>query len=145
MNPFLDTDGIIRVGGRLKRNESINYDHKHPAILPSGEHIVDLLIREEHEKLLHAGNQATLCSLRLKFWILNGRNSVKKVIHGCVRCFKFKAKPTTQIMADLPSVRSTPSRPFLFTGLDFAGPIQIKETRLRKPRIFKGYICIFVV
>lgn len=34
LTPFLDSDGIIRVGGRLK-NAHIPFDQKYPIVLPS--------------------------------------------------------------------------------------------------------------
>lgn len=42
LNPFLDTNGILRVGGRLK-HASIPYESKHPALLP-GKHAFTILI-----------------------------------------------------------------------------------------------------
>jgi len=47
-------------------------------------------------------------------------------------------------MADLPSVCVTQALPFVNTGCDYAGPIFLKEAKVRKPRISKGYICLFV-
>lgn len=38
----------------------------------------------------------------------------------------------------------TASRPFQVVGVDFAGPIQVKNSRVRRAIITKGYICIFV-
>ncbi|XP_041450363.1 uncharacterized protein LOC121404628 [Drosophila obscura] len=47
-------------------------------------------------------------------------------------------------MADLPSIRITQALPFVNTGCDYAGPILLKDGKGRKPRISKGYICLFV-
>jgi len=47
-------------------------------------------------------------------------------------------------MADLPSVRVIQALPFVNTGCDYAGPIFLKDAKVRKPRISKGYICLFV-
>jgi len=47
-------------------------------------------------------------------------------------------------MADLPSVRITEDLPFVNTGCDYAGPIFLKDAKVRKPRISKGYMCLFV-
>ena len=33
---------------------------------------------------------------------------------------------------------------FTVTGLDFAGPIQIKQGYSRKPVIIKAYVCVFI-
>ncbi|XP_037824460.1 uncharacterized protein LOC119612685, partial [Lucilia sericata] len=47
-------------------------------------------------------------------------------------------------MAALPSERSEISRPFTHTGLDFAGPFDIKSYSGRGFRMTKGYVCVFV-
>ena len=46
LSPFLDEDGIMRVGGRLGKSKTIPYDHKHPIIMPSpDEEVTQALIR----------------------------------------------------------------------------------------------------
>lgn len=47
-------------------------------------------------------------------------------------------------MADLPSCRVTPSIPFSVVGLDYAGPISIKQSKIRSSITTKGYISLFV-
>ncbi len=44
----------------------------------------------------------------------------------------------------LPAVRTTPASPFTSTGLDFAGPVQIRQGYTRRPVMLKAYVCIFV-
>lgn len=63
---FVDEEGLLRVGGRLK-NASVPFNQKHPVIIPYKDHVTYLIIQREHENLLHAGLQATLAYLRLKF------------------------------------------------------------------------------
>jgi hypothetical protein len=66
--PFLDKHGMLRVGGRLK-NSLLPYENWHQVILPSRHHLTELIIRTEHQRLLHAGPQYLLASLRQKYWI----------------------------------------------------------------------------
>ncbi|XP_043062956.1 uncharacterized protein LOC120321436 isoform X2 [Drosophila yakuba] len=47
-------------------------------------------------------------------------------------------------MGKLPQSRATYSRPFTHTGLDFAGPFDVKSYSGRACRITKGYVCVFV-
>jgi hypothetical protein len=48
LSPILDSEGIIRVGGRLHKS-ALPYEVKHPAILPKNHHVVMLIIRHYHE------------------------------------------------------------------------------------------------
>ena len=47
-------------------------------------------------------------------------------------------------MAALPPERTTLDRPFTTTGVDFAGPFDIKSFTGRACKLTKGYVCIFV-
>ncbi|XP_058808897.1 uncharacterized protein LOC131674316 [Phymastichus coffea] len=42
--PFIGTDKLIRVGGRLNKSQ-LPYDQKHPILLPSNHHVTQLIIR----------------------------------------------------------------------------------------------------
>ncbi|XP_039435277.1 uncharacterized protein LOC120417340 [Culex pipiens pallens] len=55
-----------------------------------------------------------------------------------------KAKPATQLMGSLPSVRTNPARPFVHCGVDFAGPILVRTSNLRTAKTVKGYVVVFV-
>ncbi|XP_043263201.1 uncharacterized protein LOC122403641 [Colletes gigas] len=142
LNPFLDETGLIRVGGRLKEAQ-LPFNQRHPVILPSKHHLTKLLVAHEHLRLLHAGCQATLSSLRRRYWPLSGKILIKNTIRNCVRCFR--TKPVTQeyLMGNLPAVRIIPTRPFSVCGVDYAGPVFIKE-KIRTRVTSKAYLCIFV-
>lgn len=144
LNPFLDDNKIIRVGGRI-HNADIPFEHSHPIILPSKEHVTSIIILQYHLKLLHSGIQNTLFNIRLKYWPLRGRAEVKKVIHRCIRCIRFgKAKTCEQQMSYLPHPRVNIFRPFTHVGVDFSGAILIRVSIGRSSRYVKGYICLFI-
>ncbi|XP_049869459.1 uncharacterized protein LOC126369201 isoform X2 [Pectinophora gossypiella] len=143
LSPFLDKNGLLRVGGRLE-NSQLPFTQKHPLILVKGSHITKLLIWKEHETLLHAGPKLLLASLNNKFWLINAVREIKHVIHKCIKCFKLKAKAASQLMGSLPAERVTVARPFEKVGIDYAGPFNIKLHRVRKPLILKAYVLIFV-
>ncbi|KAH0821592.1 hypothetical protein GEV33_001199 [Tenebrio molitor] len=53
-------------------------------------------------------------------------------------------KRVTQMMGDLPACRLESNRPFLISGVDYLGPILIKESTGRGKRNVKAYVSIFV-
>jgi len=54
LHSFLDSFGILRVGGRFKHS-SLSYEQKHQIILPEKHYITDLIIRHTHTSQLHTG------------------------------------------------------------------------------------------
>ncbi|KAJ8927556.1 hypothetical protein NQ314_019961 [Rhamnusium bicolor] len=75
--PFVDSDGLLRVGGRLKHSQ-LPFSAKHPLLL-SGKHILSKLIFEDaHKALLHAGPQLLLATVRQTYWVTSGMNVAKK-------------------------------------------------------------------
>lgn len=143
LNPFIDKEGLIRVGGRLS-NSKLGYCEKHPLILPKNHHVTNLIIKLIHLKHFHSGTQATLYAIREKFWPIAGRNSVKRVINQCIQCCRAKPYEYSYIMGDLPRDRVTPTRPFLNTGIDYCGPFFVKERKFRNRNKLKVYAAVFV-
>ncbi|XP_050493055.1 uncharacterized protein LOC126874742 [Bombus huntii] len=72
LNPFLDEDGLLRIGGRLT-NSAIPFSQKHPIILPKSP-VTELIIEQEHRNNHHTGTQATLYAMRLRYWPIDGRS-----------------------------------------------------------------------
>ncbi|XP_050312840.1 uncharacterized protein LOC126747925 [Anthonomus grandis grandis] len=143
LNPYLDQDGLIRVGGRLKHSD-FNYEKRHPAILP-GRHVLSkLIVTYEHIRLLHAGPQLLLASVRDRFWPTSGRNLAKQVVKQCTRCFRFNATSASHIMGNLPDFRVTQNRPFYNVGVDYCGPLLIKDRSTRNYKTSKAWVCLFV-
>ncbi|XP_066590622.1 uncharacterized protein [Prorops nasuta] len=143
LRPFLDEYGIIRVGGRLTHS-SLPFPVKHPAILPKRSHLSQLFIKQAHVLALHGGPALTMGTLLQHVWIIGARSLVKRHVRACIRCHRARPRLATQLMGDLPSSRITPSRPFMTTGLDYAGPFWLKMSGGRGQQSYKGYICLFV-
>lgn len=143
LDPFLDTNGIIRVGGRLE-NASISYDNKHPIILAQKHQVSQLLVQQIHKETLHGGPQLMGNMLRKRFWVLQSKRLLNNEYKKCVICKRYKGQPQTQVMGQLPKERVTLGRAFQFSGVDYAGPIQVKSSKLRNAKMQKGYIAIFI-
>ena len=127
LNPFVDGEGLLRCGGRLARAKGLSFEERFPLILPRADPNVDALILLAHAEAFHAGVDHVLGDLRRRFWILSGRQTVRRVVLGCVKCQMLFKEPMSQKMAPLPEVRvSRPGSPFECTGVDVFGPFEVK-------------------
>ncbi|XP_076660965.1 uncharacterized protein LOC143364560 [Halictus rubicundus] len=142
LNPFVDKEGILRVGGRLKHS-LVPFSQRHPIILPKSR-VTTLIIEAEHRAQLHTGVQNTLYSIRRRYWPIDGRSQVWKAIKTCLRCLRAQPPTVNYIMGNLPSARVTEARPFTNTGVDYCGPFYIKERRHRNRNRIKVYVAVFV-
>ncbi|XP_050480870.1 uncharacterized protein LOC126868923 [Bombus huntii] len=142
LNPFIDKEGILRVGGRLSHS-SMTFAQKHPIVLPKSS-VTTRIIDHEHKIHMHSGTQATLYAVRQRYWPVDGRSQVWRAIKGCVRCCRAQPPPVEYVMGNLPEARVTESRPFTNVGVDYCGPFHIKEKRDRNRRQIKVYVAIFV-
>lgn len=144
LRPFIDDKDILRVGGRLKNASAIEVFQRQPIILPGDSIYTKLLFQREHIRCMHGGPLAILALVRLYYWPLKARNIARATVHKCVTCFRQKPVFVEPIMGDLPRERIEPSRPFKISGVDFAGPLLIKDSLKRRASLTKGYVCIFV-
>ena len=72
IDPFLDSFGILRVGGRIKR-VNLSDVLKHPVILPRQSHITNLLIGHYHQAVNHMGQSLTTTFVKMVFGSLVDR------------------------------------------------------------------------
>ncbi|XP_055522862.1 uncharacterized protein LOC129717042 [Wyeomyia smithii] len=142
LNPFIDQQGTIRVGERLRLSDQ-PYSYKHPSLLPSFHPLSKSIAKFYHLKLLHGGGQLTLAAMRETYWPVRGKRLVRSVIRNCLPCLRANPVPAQQRTGQLPIPRVTPSRPFTVTGVDYAGPVYLRPPHKRASPT-KAYICIFV-
>lgn len=143
LSPYLDEKKILRVGGRID-SSCYTYEKRHPVLLHAKHRLTKLLFQQEHLRLLHAGPQLLLSSIREIVWPIAGRDLARTTARQCVVCRKASGKTTTPIMGMLPKQRVNPDYPFASTGVDFAGPFLITDRKGRGCKISKCYLCIFV-
>lgn len=127
LRPTLADDGLLKSVGRNQKRP--------PILLPRNEQFTNLIVKDIHNHNFHAGVNFTLCQLRQTFWIIRGRQTVKRIINECLTCKRHRALPYSQIVAPLPAWRVSEQRPFETVGMDFCGPFNITEG--------KAYILIF--
>ena len=143
-SPIMSPDNLLRVGGRLQNLQGGTFDEKHPAIIPKRSTLAKLLIQDTHIRTLHGGAQLVQSTARRRYRIIHDRSQIRHIIKNCTKCLRFQGRPQNQFMAPLPTVRLQPSRPFTYTGVDYAGPFSLRTSKGRGRTTFKGYVSIFV-
>ncbi|KAI8438475.1 hypothetical protein MSG28_010976 [Choristoneura fumiferana] len=143
LTPFIDSQGILRVGGRLDASH-YSYDKKHPMLLLAKHTLTQLIMKHEHIRLLHAGPQLLLTSVRDTVWPVGGRCLARSTARNCVTCRRAAGRTLKNIMGNLPPQRLNPDFPFAATAVDFGGPFLITDRRGRGCKITKCYLCLFV-
>ena len=116
-------------------NTEISFHTRHPVLLPRDHYLTTLVVWRAHhlvvwiahQRVLHKGVKEALTEVRARYCIVKGCAFVRKVIHHCVICKRFEARlflghhlrhcRTSGFIGD---------PPFTFTGVNFAGPLQVE-------------------
>ena len=142
LNPYLGENGIIRVGGRLKKSEIIN-DCKHPILMPKNCHISKLIMLWCHHKIGHSGRGMTLNQVRsYGFFNFNANPVTRSLIYHCVTCRSLRGKLGEQLMSELPSDRLQGPPPFTYCGVDLFGPFTIRNYRKELKKYGVMFTCL---
>ena len=142
LNPFLDEDGVMRVGGRLSEAEE-DENFCFPAIFPKQDIVSKRLVEWHHKKIEHRGKHSTICEVReAGYWLVNANKEVGDVVYACVRCRWLRGKVSEQKMSDLPFDRTTTEPPFTYCGVDIFGHIKVKEGRKTLKRYGVLFTCL---
>ena len=122
-----DDSGVVRCKGRIA-NADLPHETKFSALLPRDHYIATLMVRQAHERVHRNKVAATLAQLRTRFWIIRGRQFVKKTIAACTVCRRCEGRGyRVPPQADLPEFRLSQEPAFTGVGVDYAGPLYIKE------------------
>ena len=131
LDPFVDSDGVVRVGGRL-RQAQLEYGEKHPALLPKNHHVGNLVVRHYHNQVHHQGRQITHGAIRQAgYWLIGGHRTVARELSKCVVCKKLRGPLLDQRMADLPADRTEVAPLFTNVGFDVFGPWMVRSRKTR--------------
>ena len=137
---FNDSQGIMRCNGRLSKAD-LSASIKHPILLDKGHHITSLIVQDSHKRVMHGGVKLTLTELRARFWIVQGRQFVRKLLYKCVICRKLEGRPyQAPPSPPLPEFRVKECPPFAYTGVDFAGPLYVKNQTGPQQKV---WICLY--
>ena len=137
---IVEYNKLLKCKGRLG-NSDLCFDARQPIIIPRQHHLTKLIVEDCHRRVHHSGLRSTLAEVRSKFWVPRGRQTVKNILRDCIVCKRVQGKAfETPPVADLPDFRVNEAPAFANVGVDFAGPLYVKE---RKGVMKKVYIVIF--
>ncbi|VDM33357.1 unnamed protein product [Toxocara canis] len=120
-------DGILRCVGRYEAMD-LSEDTRAPILLPTKDKVVEVIVEEAHRRSLPGGTQMTLCTVRNRYWILEGRMAVKRVTNGCRICKRYEGSPyALPPMPPLPEIRMRRTYPFQHTEVDYFRPIEVRD------------------
>ena len=93
---------------------------------------------------MHDGVNETLVEVRSKYWIVKGRQEVRKILSRCTACKRIEGKsycvPSPPL---LPHFRVSEEFAYTQLGVDFAGPVYVKNIYTRDKKTYKAYIALF--
>jgi hypothetical protein len=131
--PFMDEKGIIRSRSRLSMEEIYGYEKTYPIILSRHSGFAKLIAQKAHFEIGHpVGHNAVKARIAAKYVIVGLGTLVNSIKWKCLTCQIRSNKPHQQLQAALPTARlGKRMRPFADTGIDYAGPFELKMGRGR--------------
>jgi hypothetical protein len=115
---FLDNSEMWRCEGRLA-NADLHYDVKCPMILHCDHHFTSLVVKWEHHQVLHKVMRETVTELKNRYWVINGRALVNRIVQQCILCKCFEATSYREPPPPpLLLLRVHEKPPFTFVGVD---------------------------
>ena len=143
VHPVLSKEGLLLVGGRLDRADI--YDlQKHPIILSASDWLTKMVFHYYHVLMLHCGPTLLLAHTAQMLYVVGAKRLARTVCQDCLVCRRTAPRARAQQMGQLPATRVNKSLMFLHSGVDYAGPILLKQGNPRRPTITKGYLALFV-
>ena len=122
LSPFLDSEGIWRIGLRVREYAPFTVDGKPPAFLPHDSKLTKLIMEEAHSKK-HSGVVDTVSQFRLMgFWTTKASCLAKAVKSRCVICRYLDRSPMKQIMGGIPRSQLLDQVVWGHVELDLFGP-----------------------
>ena len=135
----------MRVGGRLAFSD-LTKEQKNPIILAKEHFLARMIVLDYHERHHHTGVDQTHFGLRERFWILQSRQLIRKILRTCVKCRRITSQPYAPLMGNLPEGRlslSNTEPPWTHVGVDLTGAIQLRRVGRRTITPEKAYIVLY--
>ncbi|XP_065081599.1 uncharacterized protein LOC135704101 [Ochlerotatus camptorhynchus] len=143
--PMMDERGLMRQNSRIAAAKDIHHSVRFPVILPRKHRCTELLVARYHRLYRHANSETVVNEVRQLFIIPKLRSVVKQIGRSCQFCKIRKALPTIPPMAPLPPARlAVHDRPFSYVGVDYFGPLLVKQGRSNVKRWIALFTCLTV-
>ena len=140
---FLDSVGLLRVQTSLTNAPNLDWEQKHPLLLPVKDAFTSLIIKNSHLSVGHMGLNYTRAHLRRRFWVPSVTCSIKKVLAQCDVCKEERGKryhvPDSPA---LPDFRFNVEEPWAVTAVDMTGHEWVTEGAEKNAS--KIYFVVFV-
>ena len=121
--PFLDPEGLLRVGGRLRRSE-ISPNQKHPVILHRKDQLTLLIARQAHVNNMHVGPTGLMGILSIRYHVVGAKALVKGISCDLPAELRSDNQPVDGSATSLPC-EASPS--LLSYGSRFCRPFYTQE------------------
>ena len=103
---FVDDSQLWRCRGRLS-NSDLPSPAQMPILLDKDHYLTTLIVLDAHQRVMHNGVKETLTELRSNYWVVRGRQFVRKLIHHCLVCRRLEGRPFQSVPPPpLPEYRS---------------------------------------
>jgi len=115
---------VLRLLSRIRRPDSSTQPR---SIVPlhNRSKFTRLLLTTAHRTHRHPGVSTLQNIISETYYVSGLRNLLKAISRACSSCQRAYARPLSQQLGLLPTVRTTPAHPFQKIGIDFAGPMLI--------------------
>ena len=144
LNLYFDESGILRSQTRVNKIKGVALPESQPILIRSNSYYTEFVVLKCHNEVKHLGLESTLNRIRCKHWLIRGQSTVKSITRKCVTCRLMQVKcvqpPPTPL---LPEHRVSCDFPFQNVGVDYAGPLYVRDNYSKSAELFKAYILVF--
>ena len=138
-----DDKDILRSACKLM-NADIRQSAKTPIVLCRRHRLTDLFVWEAHRLNKHMSVKQTLADIRNTYWIPRGRSHIRGILHKCATCKRVNGKPYPYpTISNLPSFRTRNDVAFSSIGVDYAGPLMVKNIFGGEGKTYKCWIALY--
>jgi len=123
--------GLIRLGTRLMNSRTCSTFIARPILLPQGR-VAELIIKHAHLVNRHMSRKQTWAYIRERYWLQGGKQYVQDVLKTCMKAKCPNPRFFRPQMSPLPPFRADQPSCWMYVGVDYAGPLNVKHQCINK-------------